>query len=128
LPEINSCEQYSTQIIEDGANVPHDKALIFTMGLGLINFLFALPAVRIIDTVSGRRKLLLATFPLMSAFMLLASLAFLMIQKEAIRTPVVMLAIYLFAIAYSPGEGPVPFTYSAEWFARSFTSTRKRNN
>lgn len=27
-----------------------------------------------------------------------------------------MTGIYLFAIAYSPGEGPVPFTYSAECY------------
>lgn len=26
--------------------------------------------------------------------------------------------IYLFMIVYSPGEGPVPFTYSAEAFVR----------
>lgn len=32
------------------------------------------------------------------------------------RVGIVALGIYLFAIAYSPGEGPVPFTYSAEAF------------
>lgn len=32
------------------------------------------------------------------------------------RLAVVALGIYLFGIAYSPGEGPVPFTYSAEAF------------
>ena len=30
------------------------------------------------------------------------------------RTACVALGMYLFGIAYSPGEGPVPFTYSAE--------------
>ena len=30
------------------------------------------------------------------------------------RTACVALGIYLFGIVYSPGEGPVPFTYSAE--------------
>lgn len=87
------------------------------MGLGLINFLFALPAVKLIDT-RGRRLLLLATFPLMALFMLLMALGFLIpveTNPDA-RTGVVMLGIYLFAIAYSPGEGPVPFTYSAECY------------
>ncbi|EEB88160.1 hypothetical protein MPER_14158, partial [Moniliophthora perniciosa FA553] len=32
------------------------------------------------------------------------------------RIAVVALGIYLFAMSYSPGEGPVPFTYSAEAF------------
>jgi hypothetical protein len=28
---------------------------------------------------------------------------------------IIVVGICLFAVAYSPGEGPVPFTYSAEW-------------
>ena len=88
--------------------------MMFTMGFGFINFVFALPAVKIIDTVSGRRKLLLITFPLMSIFLFVTSAAF-KIGDETTRTPIVMVGFYLFAIAYSPGEGPVPFTYSAEW-------------
>lgn len=32
------------------------------------------------------------------------------------RLTVVALGIYLFECVYSPGEGPVPFTYSAEAF------------
>jgi len=34
-------------------------------------------------------------------------------HKEA-RVACIALGIYLFGIVYSPGEGPVPFTYSAE--------------
>lgn len=30
------------------------------------------------------------------------------------RVTCISLGIYLFGIVYSPGEGPVPFTYSAE--------------
>lgn len=30
------------------------------------------------------------------------------------RVACIALGIYLFGIVYSPGEGPVPFTYSAE--------------
>ena len=35
------------------------------------------------------------------------------------RTALVALFVYLFAAFYSPGEGPVPFTYSAEVFPLS---------
>lgn len=28
--------------------------------------------------------------------------------------PLLLVGMYLFAVAYSPGEGPVPFVYSAE--------------
>ena len=47
------------------------------MGFGIINFLFAIPAVFKIDTF-GRRNLLLATFPFMALFQLLTGLAFLL--------------------------------------------------
>ena len=43
------------------------------MGFGIINFVFAIPAVRTIDTF-GRRNLLLFTFPLMAICMLLTCL------------------------------------------------------
>lgn len=35
---------------------------------------------------------------------------------QNLRTGFVALGMYLFEIAYSPGEGPVPFTYSAECY------------
>lgn len=67
-----------------------------------------------IDTF-GRRKLLLTTFPLMSICLVITGAAFHIKGKHA-KIGVIALGIYLFGIAYSPGEGPVPFTYSAEAF------------
>ncbi|KAI5859003.1 MFS sugar transporter [Tricharina praecox] len=114
---VNTMVHYSTDIISD-AGVTGRNSMLFTMGFGLINFVFALPAVRIIDTVSGRRKLLLITFPLMSVFLFLTAGAFNIKSDENDKTKeaIIMLGIYLFAVAYSPGEGPVPFTYSAECY------------
>lgn len=48
--------------------------MVYSFGFGAINFLFALPAVKSIDTL-GRRKWLLITLPFMSLFMLGAGLA-----------------------------------------------------
>ncbi|EXJ70749.1 uncharacterized protein A1O5_05739 [Cladophialophora psammophila CBS 110553] len=80
----------------------------------MFNFIFAFPAVRTIDTF-GRRKLLLCTLPLMTVFLLLAAGGFYATDSTA-KLAVVALGIYLYIIAYSPGEGPVPFVYSAEAF------------
>jgi MFS family permease len=82
------------------------------MGFGIINFLFAIPAVYTIDTF-GRRNLLLTTFPFMALFLLFTGFSF-WIEDQTARVGCVALGIYLFGIVYSPGEGPVPFTYSAE--------------
>lgn len=45
--------------------------------------------------------------------MLLTGLAFLH-NNVNVRAGLVLTGMYLFTIVYSPGEGPVPFTYSAE--------------
>jgi MFS family permease len=82
------------------------------MGFGIINFVFALPAVWTIDTF-GRRSLLLVTFPLMAIFMLILAFGF-QIPEGNGRTGTILVAMYLFTMAYSTGEGPVPFVYSAE--------------
>lgn len=89
-------------------------ALIVSLGCGITNWIFALPAVYTIDTF-GRRNLLLTTFPLMSLFLLFTGFSF-WIPGEDARIGCVATGIYLFMIVYSPGEGPVPFTYSAEAF------------
>jgi MFS family permease len=77
-----------------------------------VNWLFAIPAIYTIDTF-GRRNLLLFTFPLMSIFLFFTGFSFFIPNKD-IRVACVALGVYLFGIVYSPGEGPVPFTYSAE--------------
>lgn len=66
-----------------------------------------------IDTF-GRRNLLLTTFPLMSLFLLLTGFSFWIPESSPAHIGLIALGIYLFSAVYSPGEGPVPFTYSAE--------------
>ena len=108
---VNAIAYYSTQIFID-ANFPQTSALAASLGFGIINWLFALPAFYTIDTF-GRRNLLLTTFPLMSIFLFFTGFSF-WIPASTARIACIALGIYLFAMCYSPGEGPVPFTYSAE--------------
>ncbi|KAI0666654.1 hypothetical protein C8Q78DRAFT_1197679 [Trametes maxima] len=111
---INVIAYYSSNIFSQ-ANFNDTQALIASWGFGMINWVFAFPAVWTIDTF-GRRNLLLVTFPLMAVFLLLTGFSFYIPEEGHARIAVVALGIYLFAMAYSPGEGPVPFTYSAEAF------------
>ncbi|KAH9934522.1 uncharacterized protein BXZ73DRAFT_89586 [Epithele typhae] len=105
---INAIAYYSSNIFVQGGLGVHN-ALIASWGYGMINFVFAGPAVWTIDTF-GRRNLLLVSFPLMAFFLLMTGFAF------SAHVGIIALGIYLFSAAYSPGEGPVPFTYSAEAF------------
>ncbi|KAH9935571.1 uncharacterized protein B0H18DRAFT_976314 [Fomitopsis serialis] len=110
---VNVIAYYSSSIFsQSGFN--DLQSLIASWGFGMLNWVFAFPAVWTIDTF-GRRNLLLTTFPLMAIFLLMTGFSFYIPEGNA-RLAVVALGIYLFTMAYSPGEGPVPFTYSAEAF------------
>jgi len=112
---INIIAFYSSSVFVQ-ANYTVDQALYASLGFGAINFLFAIPAFFTIDTF-GRRSLLLFTFPQMCWTLLAAGLCFLIRPIDATyRIGLVALFIYIFAAFYSVGEGPVPFTYSAEVF------------
>ncbi|RSL57585.1 hypothetical protein CEP54_008206 [Fusarium duplospermum] len=110
---VNVIAYYPTSIFE-GANYGRTNALLISMGAGLINWLFAIPAVYTIDTF-GRRNLLLITFPLMSLFLFFTAFSF-MIPNQQSMIGCVTTGLYVFMACYSPGMGPVPFTYSAEAF------------
>lgn len=108
---VNVMAFYSSEILSP---VLGDKAgLLASMGFGILNFLFALPAVYTIDTF-GRRNLLLCTYPFLAFFQLLTAMGFLLPTSSHSQTGLVLTGMYLFSIFYSPGQGPVPFVYSAE--------------
>lgn len=111
---INIIAFYSSSVFSE-AGFSTLSALLASWGFGLLNFLFAIPAVFTIDTY-GRRNLLLSTFPNMCWTLLAAGLCFLIPKDSAARVPLVAVFIYIFACFYSVGEGPVPFAYSAEVF------------
>ncbi|PSN65094.1 sugar transporter-like protein [Corynespora cassiicola Philippines] len=114
---INIIAFYSSTIFEQaGASVTN--SLLASWGFGLVNFVFAWPAIWTIDTF-GRRSLLLFTFPNMCWSLLAAGLCYLIPQDSKAHLALVALFVYIFGAFYSPGEGPVPFTYSAEVFPLS---------
>lgn len=91
-----------------------------SFGTGVTNWLFAIPAIYTIDTF-GRRNLLLTTFPLMGICLLWCGMSFFLPldangEPSQSRLASIAAAIFTFMAVYSPGEGPVPFTYSAEAF------------
>ena len=106
----------STIFFESGADLK--TSLLASFGFGLINFVFAFPAIWTIDTF-GRRGLLLFTFPNMCWSLLVAGMCYFIPKSSRAHLGLVALFVYIYAAFYSPGEGPVPFTYSAEVFPLS---------
>lgn len=109
---INIIAYYSSEIFL-AAKFSVEEAYTASLGFGIINFLFAIPAFYTIDTF-GRRKLLLVTFPMMSFFLFFTGSSFWIPETSLAHIVCIAIGIYLFGIVYSPGAGPVPFTYSAE--------------
>ncbi|CAI7604254.1 unnamed protein product [Penicillium glandicola] len=114
---INIISFYSSTIFQL-AGASNIEALLASFGFGLINFVFAWPAVWTIDTF-GRRGLLLFTFPQMCWTLLAAGFCFWIPISSNAHIGMIAFFVYLFDAFYSPGEGPVPFTYSAEVFPLS---------
>ncbi|KAI0420769.1 sugar transporter-domain-containing protein [Xylaria grammica] len=99
-------------------NTDELKPMLYSLGYGAVNFLFGLPAIRTIDTL-GRRKWLVLTLPLMCLSMTAAALSTLIPKGNDARGGVIALFVFLFAAAYSPGLGPIPFTLASESFPLS---------
>ncbi|OAL73918.1 hypothetical protein A7D00_1946 [Trichophyton violaceum] len=114
---INIMAFYSSTIFKQ-AGASESEALIASFGFGLVNFVFAFPAIWTIDTW-GRRALLIFTFPQMTWTLLAAGFCFYIPEENRAHLGLVAFFVFLFAAFYSPGEGPVPFTYSAEVFPLS---------
>ncbi|KAI9894236.1 MAG: hypothetical protein M1814_004090 [Vezdaea aestivalis] len=133
---INIIAFYSSTIFRD-AGASRKVSLLASWGFGLVNFVvgsrrflgclrggvlancvFAFPAILTIDTF-GRRSLLLFTFPQMAWTLLAAGFCFYIPSDSKAHLGLIAFFIFLFAAFYSPGEGPVPFTYSAEVFPLS---------
>ncbi|KAF3054845.1 putative polyol transporter 1 [Daldinia childiae] len=91
--------------------------MVYSLGIGAVNFVFGLPAIRTIDTL-GRRKWLVLTLPVMCLLMMAAALSSL-ITNQTTRVGIIALFVFLFAAAYSPGMGPIPFTLASESFPLS---------
>ncbi|KAG0647516.1 Sugar-proton symporter PLT5 [Hyphodiscus hymeniophilus] len=112
---INIISFYSSTIFQN-VGYTATQALYASLGYGAVQVVFTIPTLFLIDT-KGRRTLTLITFPLMCVFLLAAGLSLLKHDgSRGERIGPVVLFVYLFTIAYSMGEGPVAFQYSAEVF------------
>ncbi|KAJ6607589.1 hypothetical protein B0H10DRAFT_2166759 [Mycena sp. CBHHK59/15] len=108
---------YSSSIFSEAGYAPK-AALSASLGFGAVNFLFAFPALKTIDTF-GRRNLLLFTFPNMAWCLFAAALCFTLDVGNTLRLPLVAFFVLLFTAFYSPGIGPVPAVYASECFPLS---------
>lgn len=112
---INVIAYYSSSIFVE-ANFSEISALGASLGFGVLNTVFAIPAFYTIDKF-GRRFLLLLTFPIMAAFLFMTGFSFYIPEDHRSgRIGSITLGIYIYTIFYSFGSGVVTFPYTAECF------------
>ncbi|CAG9983719.1 unnamed protein product [Clonostachys byssicola] len=115
---INIVAFYSSTVFVE-AGISQKNALWVSFGFGIVQLLFALPAIKTIDTF-GRRSLLLSTLPHMAWTLLATGFCFLIPEDQrTTRLALLALFIFLFAAFYSLGEGPVCYPYGAEVYPLS---------
>lgn len=93
---------YSATIFAEAGYSPK-QCLLVSMGFGLITFVFAFPAVYMMDTF-GRRNLLMITFPNMAWCLVAAGTCFLIDENVSARVPLIAFFVFLFSAMYGPGE------------------------
>lgn len=97
---INIIAFYSSTIFVN-AGYSSRNALLASWGFGLVNWLFAIPAIWTIDTF-GRRNLLLFTFPNMAWTLLAAGFCFYIPDHSGAKVPLIALFVFLFAGKFQP--------------------------
>jgi MFS family permease len=99
---INIMSFYSSTVFaEAGSDTLH--TLLASWGFGLVNFVFAFPAIWTIDRF-GRRNLLLVTFPNMAWCLVAAGCCFLIPTTSSAKLPVIAIFVYIYTALYSPGK------------------------
>lgn len=103
---VNIISYYSSQIFLDGGFSPI-SALSASLGFGLINWVFAIPAIYTIDTF-GRRNLLLATYPFLSLFLFFTGFSFCIPAetRHGARVACIALGIYSSGLYIRPARAP----------------------
>ena len=98
---VNVIAYYSTNIFIDGG-YSLQSALLASMGAGMLNWIFALPAFFTIDKF-GRRPLLIFTFPFLALFLLWTGMSFFIdpppetgeVSRSVPRTAMITTGLYL---------------------------------
>ena len=113
LSGIDGILYYAPHIFQTLGFAPGTASLAATFGLGLVNFLSTLVALRLVDS-AGRRPLLLWGAALMVAGMALVIVASILIWPWAS-----LAGLGLFILAFAVSLGPLPYVMMSELFPAS---------
>ncbi|GJQ11062.1 hypothetical protein GpartN1_g2853.t1 [Galdieria partita] len=108
---MNTIMYYVDYTFHHMVGVSRRTSVIASMVAGFANAVFTIPVYWTIDSY-GRRSLMLFTFPIMVAMLLVGGFSF--FGSQWLNFTLVIISIAVFIAAYSPANGPVPWVVTAE--------------
>lgn len=108
---MNTIMYYVDYTFHHMVGVSRKTSVIASMVAGFANAVFTIPVYWTIDSY-GRRILMLFTFPIMIAMLLLGGFSF--FGSQWLNFTLVIVSVAVFIAAYSPANGPVPWVVTAE--------------
>lgn len=129
LSGIDGIIYYAPHIFQTLGFAPGTASLAATFGLGLVNFLSTLVALRLVDS-AGRRALLIWGSGAMAIGMVMVIAASIILQEGAYWSDlqawsgwVGLLGLSLFIMAFAVSLGPLPYVMMSELFPTAIRET-----
>lgn len=114
---INTVIYFAPTIVEFAGVTSSSAAILSTVGIGLVNLVATIVAVRIVDR-AGRRPMLIAGISGMVLALLVLALAFGLDPdgKDSITAPVTVVALMAYVAAFALSLGPIFWLLNAELY------------
>eukprot|EP00871_Galdieria_phlegrea_P000792 jgi/Galph1/1713/GphlegSOOS_G362.1 len=110
---MNVFMNYIDTVFEDNIHMTSKDSVAVSLFPGFVNMV-STPIVFFTIDRYGRRTLQLVTFPVM--FLMLLMVLFSFYGDRKVNLAFFIIGVIFFIVAYSPGAGPVPWTFCAEVF------------
>ncbi|GJQ13561.1 hypothetical protein GpartN1_g5352.t1 [Galdieria partita] len=110
---MNVFMNYIDEVFKENIHMGSRVSVAVSLFPGFVNMVATVIVYFTIDRY-GRRTLQLVTFPIM--FLMLLMVLFSFYGDKKVNLAFFIIGVIFFIIAYSPGAGPVPWTFCAEVF------------
>lgn len=115
LTGINSFLQYAPLILQNAGISSNLVSMLGSVGIGVLNFLFTIVAILLIDTVGRRPLLLVGVFGVMAAEIYLGAIAYFM-PNSSLAGLLSLLGLLCYIACFAIGPGVVVWLAISELF------------
>ncbi|MDR3477022.1 MAG: sugar porter family MFS transporter [Gammaproteobacteria bacterium] len=115
LTGINSFLQYAPLILKDAGMSSNFVTMVGSVGIGLLNFVFTIVAITLIDTLGRRPLLLIGVFGVMASEIYLGAISYFLPVSPHVGT-LALIGLFFFIMFFAIGPGVVVWLAISELF------------